>query len=241
MKRLFMLFFGLPLFVAAQQSNQNVISATRIFPRVDKMAEFEKTLAAHAQKYHSGTFKWRVFEIMSGDDYGGFHITEGPLSWEEIEKRGDLGGEHMVDWNKNVAPLLTNEAKHSYSVYQADLSTVGLTDYSDWIAITRLYVNPGYAGELREWVMGLKKAWVEGKSTVAVYANSSSGNNGFSLVTRYKQGLKERAEGFRPPFRDLYEKANGRDSWRSYNEALRTAVKEGTSELMRFRADLSSK
>jgi hypothetical protein len=239
MKKLIILLLLSPLFTLAQQ---NVVSATRVFPKMDKGAEFEKALAAHAQKYHTGKWKWRVFAITSGPDAGGFHITEGPASWEDIEKRGDLGAEHTADWNKNIAPYLTDRYSTSYAVFQEELSTVAIGDYSDWINITRFTPNPGYLGELRMWMEKLKNVWTDVKSTVAVYSNSSSGENGFIVVTRYKQGLKERATGFRPPFRDTYEKVNGRDSWeRDYLSPLKSALKEGSSELLMFRADLSSK
>ena len=33
--------------------DKNVISVERIFPKPDKVAEFEKALAAHSQKYNS--------------------------------------------------------------------------------------------------------------------------------------------------------------------------------------------
>ena len=54
---------------------KNVISTQRVFPKMDKVPEFEKALAAHAQKYHTGTAHWRVFSIQSGPDMGGYHIT----------------------------------------------------------------------------------------------------------------------------------------------------------------------
>lgn len=61
---------------------KNVIHAQRVFPKIDQVLEFEKALANHAQKFHSGDNQWRVFGIQSGPDYGGFHIVEGPKSWE---------------------------------------------------------------------------------------------------------------------------------------------------------------
>jgi hypothetical protein len=239
MKKLVFMLMLTPLFGAAQQT---VLSTNRVFPKADKVLEFEKAMGAHAQKYHTGTFRWRVFEITSGPDAGGYHVTEGPMSWDEIDKRGNLGAEHNNDWNKSVAPFLLDRSSSSYAVFQEDLSTVQLTDYSDWINITRLAVNPGYMDDLRAWVGKMKKVWEENKTTMAVYSNSSSGINGFALVTRYKQGLKERSPGTNPPFRDVYEKINGRDSWmRDYLAPLRVAVKESSSELLHLRADLSSK
>jgi hypothetical protein len=198
-------------------------------------------MAAHAQKFHTGKWKWRIFEIQSGPDYGGYHITEGPMSWEDIENRGEISAEHMADWNKNVAPLLQDKSASSYSVYQEELSNVALTDYSDWININRWTAAPGYSEELRDVLTKMKKAWVESKSTVAVYASSSSGAPGYALVTRYKQGLKERSQGFRPPFKESYEKANGAGSWAAFQSVLKAGLQASSSELLRFRADLSSK
>ena len=238
MKTLFILLFLFPLAGFAQQ----VLSTERIFPKVDKGAEFEKALTAHVQKFHNtGKFRWRVFEIVSGPDYGGYQISEGPMTWEDIESRGDLGPEHMADWNKSIAPLITDRTTHGYSVFQESLSTIALTDYSDWIQINRWTPKPGHIGDLRGLIENMKKAWVEEKNTVAVYVSSSSGRQGFAIVTRYKQGLKERNTGFRPPFRDTYEKVNGRDSWNEYIETIKNSLETGGSELLRFRADLSSK
>ncbi|MBK8699095.1 MAG: hypothetical protein IPN29_05950 [Saprospiraceae bacterium] len=66
--------------------------------------EFEKALAAHAQKYHTGDVAWRVFEIQSGPDFGAFHITEATNQLGRICPRGNLGEEHTMDWNKMYAP-----------------------------------------------------------------------------------------------------------------------------------------
>lgn len=96
--------------------------------------------------------------------------------------------------------------------------------------------------DLRAWIGNMKRVWEARKESVAVYAASSSGPNGFAIVTRYKQGLKERATGFRPPFRDDFEKVHGRDSrTNNYEEPIRKSFKESYSELLKFRADLSSK
>ena len=111
----FFLFVMLAPFCSIGQT-KNVISTHRVFPKMDKVAEFEKALAAHAQKYHTGDAHWRVFAIQSGPDFGGYHITEGPTSWAGEDARGDLGADHMLDWNKNIAVHLTMKL-------QLDLST----------------------------------------------------------------------------------------------------------------------
>lgn len=234
--------FGLlamPCMAMAQE--KTVVSVNRVFPKQDKVQAFEKALAAHAQKYHTGDFKWRIYTIESGPDAGGYHITEGPMSWDGLDKRGDLGAAHTNDWNTTIAPLLTDRGSQSYSVFRADLSSVALTDFSDKIAITHVFPKPGYQAEMEEAFAGLKKTWDASDQTVAVYESSSSGEPQWAVVTRYKQGLKERERGFRAPMKERYEKANGDGSWIKYQQSLRTMIDHSWSELLFFKAELSSK
>jgi hypothetical protein len=239
MRKFIFLCLLTPLMAGAQ--NKNVVSVNRVFPKVDKVLEFEKALAAHAQKYHTGDWKWRVFNIESGPDAGGYHITEGPNSWDQIDGRGNLGQEHNNDWNKSVAIYLTDRGSTSYSVYQDSLSSVALTDYSPKINITHFYPKIGWNNKLRSLVENYRKVWQAGGESVAVYQSSSSGPMQYALATRYKEGLKERNANFRKPFKDRYEAIHGVDSWNEVLEILQKYVDNAWSEMLSFRADLSSK
>jgi hypothetical protein len=239
MKRLVLLCLLIPSMMMGQK--KNVLNANRIFAKVDKVLEFEKALAAHAQKYHTGDFKWRVFEIQSGPDAGGYHITEGPNTWDQIDNRGNLGVEHNNDWNKNVAIYLTDRGSSSYSTYQDSLSTVALTDYSDKINILHYYPKVGWGYKVRDMIEKFRKVWIAGGESVAVYQSSSSGPAQYALVTRYKQGLKERDPGFRKPFKERYEAIHGEDSWDDVAEVLQKYMDSTSGELLFLRTDLSSK
>ena len=238
-KMFFLLWMLIPLMGISQTNN--LISTHRVFPKIDKVLEFEKALANHAQKYHTGTAHWRVFAIQSGPDMGGYHITEGPTNWEAEDVRGNLGTEHNLDWNKNVAIYLTDRQSGGYSTYIDSLSTVALGDFSDKINIMHLYPKIGGSTKIVALIKKLKAAWKAEGSTVAVYAASSSGPNQYTMVTRYKQGLKERAPGFRKPFKATYESVNGEGSWEDYLDVVRQYANEAWSELLFLRADLSSK
>ena len=155
MRKLILVLLALPFFCYSQ--DKNVVSVNRVFPKGDKIPAFEKALAAHAQKYHKGSWKWRVFTVETGPDAGAYHITEGPVSWDELDTRGNLGKAHQADWDMNIAPLLTDKSVSSYSVFRADLSTIALTDYSDKIAITHIFPKPGYSEDLEEIIKKLKK------------------------------------------------------------------------------------
>jgi hypothetical protein len=98
---LFSLLLMLFPFIAISQT-KNIISTHRVFPKVDKIMEFEKAPATHAQKYHSGDNHWRVFTIQSGPDIGGYDITEGPKSWKSEDARGVLILSTVVPTLRNI-------------------------------------------------------------------------------------------------------------------------------------------
>jgi len=239
MKKIFLLFLLIPLFGMSQ--TKNVINSFRVFPKPDKNAEFERGLAAHAQKYHKGNWKWRVFEIQTGQDAGGVHIVEGPLSWDEFDSRGDLGALHTADWNKNVAPFTTGMGTQSYSTYNADLSTVQITDYADKIIISHMYPKPGMLNGVSDLIKRQKKVWEAGNESVAVYSAAYSGPPQYTVVTRLKAGLKELDDSYRKPFAERYNAAYGDGAWAKWLEDYAKNVESRWSEMLFLRTDLGSK
>lgn len=239
MKSLMLLLLFIP-FIGISQA-KNLVSYNRVFPKVDKTLEFEKVLASHAQKYHKGDVKWRIFQIQSGPDAGGYHISEGPTSWSAEDSRGDINPEHTNDWNKNVCLYLTDRYSSGYSVYIDSLSTIAIGDFSDKIQITHLFPKPGCGNRVINMIKDLKQAWAAEGSTIAVYEANGSGAPQYTIVRRYKQGLKEKEDGFRKPFKATYEKIHGAGSFDIYLDNVREYISDQWSELLFLRADLSSK
>ncbi|MEK8179830.1 hypothetical protein WMW71_05710 [Flavobacterium buctense] len=237
-KNLFLLLMLIPLIGISQ--TKNVISTSRVFPKIDKQLEFEKALAIHAKKYHTGDVKWRVFQIQSGPDAGGYHIVEGPKSWESEDVRGDINEAHNNDWHKNVTVYLTDRQSSGYSVYVDSLSTVAVGDYSDKVQVTHIYPKIGCGYKVATMLKSLKAAWAAEGSTIAVYEVNGSGEPQFAIARRYKQGLKEKADGFRTSFVDTYEKIHGKGSWGLYMDNIKEYYDDVWSEIIFYRADLSS-
>ena len=239
MRKLLAVFLLVP-FIGFSQV-KNVLNGTRVFPRQDKISEFEKALANHAQKYHTGDWAWRVWSIESGPDAGGYMITEGPNSWAQLDSRGDLGAEHTADWSKNVAPLSQDRGTSTYTEFQADLSTVELTDYSDKIVINHMVPRPGKTAAITELLKKQKNVWKAGGQSVAVYLLVASGEPGYLTVTRLKGGLKELASDYRKPIKEQFTAANGEGSFDSFLKDYAEDVQSRWSELLTYKANLSSK
>jgi hypothetical protein len=239
MRKLFLVCMLIPFAGIGQV--KNVINFFRVFPKADKGTQFEKALIAHAQKYHTGNWTWRVFEIQTGPDAGGFQVIEGPLSWEEFDGRGDLGTAHTADWNTTVAPMVDHMGTQAYATYLEAFSTVQVNDYADKIIINHVYPKQGMMPTIKDMVTKLKKAWQAGKESVAVYELSYSGDPQLAIVTRLKAGLKELAEGYRPLLSERYNASNGEGSWNEFLKGNNTNVERRWMEMLFYRKDLSSK
>jgi hypothetical protein len=239
MKNLFFLLLLLPVLGTGQ--TKTVLTSNRIFSKNDKAAEFEKALANHAQKYHKGDVAWRVWSIESGPDAGGYMVTEGPTSWSTLDSRADISAEHTADWEKNVLPLTMGAGQSGYYDFQADLSTVQLTDYSDKIVINHITAKPGKVNATKTLIEKLKKTWEAGNESVAVYSTAFSGEPGYITVTRLKNGLKELASDYRKPMSDRYNEANGAGSFDTWLKDYADIVQSRWSELLTYKPLLSSK
>jgi len=239
MKCLIVFLLAIPFLSLAQE---NVVgSATRLFPKQEKIVQFEKALAAHAKKYHTGDWAWSVYYIESGPDAGGYQLNEGPLNWAKIDSRDDLSPEHTNDFMTTVAIYLTERYASYYSEFRPDLSTVELTKLADNVQLNHVYPKPGYGPEVEELIKTIKPAWEAGQQSIAVFESSSSGAPQYIIATRYPQGLKERDKGFRATFKERLTKVSGEEGWKAYIEAIKRITDHTWSELLSRRADLGTK
>jgi len=238
MKKFLLLLTLVPFFGMSQK---NVMYTQRLFPKVDKVLEFEKAISAHSQKFHTGEWSWRVSEIVSGPDAGGYQVSEGPSSWDAIDSRGNLGAEHNNDFHKNISIYLTERTSSSYSTYQDSISTIALNDWTDKISITHYFTKLGYGYQMWTLLENLRPVWKALGQSVAVFASSSSGPGQYAVVTRYQNGLKDRALSNNNLVKDQYEKIHGRFSYIGFTETMKTSIESQWSEMLFYRKDLSSK
>lgn len=239
MRKYFFMLLITPLLGIGQ--TKTVVSSSRFFASNDKVSEFEKALANHAQKYHTGDVKWRVWSIQSGPDANGYMVSEGPSSWDILDGRGDISAEHTADFGKNVLPHITGQGQNGYYDFQADLSTVQLTDYADKIVITHITAKPGKINNVKDLITKFKKVWEAGKESVAVYSAAFSGEPGYIYVTRLKNGLKELDANYRKPLPERYNEVYGAGSFDAWLKDYSDAVQSRWSELLIYKPELSSK
>jgi hypothetical protein len=239
MRKILFMLLALPFISIAQ--NKNLINVSRYFPKPDKVSQFEKAIAAHAQKFHKDDQHWRVWTVETGPDAGAYMVVEGPTNWDGVDKRGDLGAVHTKDWETTLQPLLHDKYETMYLTFREDLSTVAQTDYADKISINHMYTKPGYRGEVIQNLLAMKKLWQADGASVAVYDASSSGEPQFVIVTRYRKGLKERDVTMAEDFSARFTKANGNGSFEKWLTNYKEGVVKQWSEILYLKPELGSK
>lgn len=222
-------------------SQKTTISVNRIFPKPEKLVEFEKTLSAHIQKYHTGDWKMQVFEVQTGPDAGAYDIVEGPNNWDAIEGRKEISPEHTNDWATNLAPLITSRGTAVFGVYKEELSSGNQNDNTEKMSLMHIVAKPGKISKVIDLIKLFRNVWQKDNQNVSVYQLVASGEPSFVLAYKLKDGLKEFADGYRKPMADRFNAANGSGSFEKFQADFSDAVESRWEELIVHRADLSSK
>lgn len=204
MKKMLCLFAALAFsaFAFAQSDNtsaattqkapdKDVVSTFRIFVKSGHDDAFRAALTAHAQKFHIGDVRWRVGEIKSGPDGGGYQIVEGPTSWTALDDRGDLGADHQADFDKNIMPHIERITGDSFASFQEDLSCVKMEQWSNKVMSVHYYVRTGRGALAYDVLKRYKAIWEKRGLNVAVWASRFSGPTQYTAAFRLKNGWKD--------------------------------------------------
>jgi hypothetical protein len=220
-------------------SQENVISIDRFLPRFDKVLDFEKALAAHVQKFHTGEYKALVYFTETGPHSGTYSMVMGPRTWGYWDSL-NMGKEHMDDFLQTVLPLVDNYLGSTYMVMQSDLSTAKPGEFAERVSVTHVYFNPGWDEAYGEMLKKAKKVWERDGEMVSVSRSNFSGQPQFQIAYRHKEGLKEKSPDFRKPFKERFISMYSEGEFTEGVKVIRDAVDHTYGEILRMRKDLSS-
>jgi hypothetical protein len=230
---------SLPVHADDAQSSA-VINTYRTWVKPGHTAAFNKALAAHVKQFHSGDWKWRVYDVLTGPDGGSVQVSEGPHTWTEFEGRGDLGEKHMRDYEMNVMPHIEKTSPESYAVYKPEFSTTAVRNFSNKALVVRVFPKvgqlPAYLASLKDY----KPVWEKLGYNVVVYTSLHSGERSVVLVQRLKNGLKD----FEPDgsiLRDAYDSVNGAGAYDKRMDDQARWLDHTISELISYRPEFTAK
>lgn len=241
-----MLLLLCPLALLAQEAKKEApkketLNAYRIFAKDGHSSALRAALTAHALKFHTGNWKWRVSEVISGPDSGALMIVEGPNSWTDLDGRGDLGPEHQKDYETNIAPHVEKTTPEVYQTYQAELSTVASGAFAPTkTLISHIITKPGRGPAEFATLQMWKKVWEKRGINVVVWSSFFSGEPGYTVVYRLKDGWKD-LDTNTPSNRQVADEVWGPGGFDRLQDDAARNIARTYGEMIEFKPELSSK
>lgn len=213
-----------------------VLSTYRTWVKPGHTTAFNKALMAHIKQFHSGEWRWRVYDVLTGPDGGSLQITEGPHTWTQYEARGDLGEKHNHDYDTNILPHVEKTSPEGYVLYRAEYSTTAVGNFSNKAALTHLYIKPGQMQAYLEGLKTVKPVWEKLGLNMVVYTTYLSGEPRVTIIERLKNGFKD----FEPDgttFRETYDAIHGAGAYAKRMEDQPRMVDHVVGEMIALRPE----
>lgn len=239
MKKMLWLVLLCPLLALAQNAPSPVVTSDRVWVKDGHAAAFKKALTDHVKTFHTGPWKWRVYEVLSGPDAGAYQINEGPNSWTVLEGRGDLSAQHTRHYETAVLPHISKSAPTMFATYDDKLSTTQAANWSNKVVLTHFYTKPGRGLAWTKALQANKPVWEKLGRNVAVWRSWSSGPGQIVVAGRLKEGFKDFDNDTRT-YSTAFDEVNGAGSYEKYLEEMARSVDHIVGEMIEFKPELSS-
>ena len=144
----------------AQTTEEQIATSYRIQAKPGKDAALKAALIAHGEKFHGGANSWRIAQVISGMQEGMFQINEGPNTFAGLEERGDLGPEHMAEYDQTITPLVESRTGSNYLRFRPEYSTGTIIPKNGMKVTLRIfYLKPGRLDHLMASMNLIKNTW----------------------------------------------------------------------------------
>ncbi len=249
-KKLLVLFMVFT--VAAYSQKKDLVTVNTVKPKLGQKMAFEAAYKIHIAKFHKQDEKLSVFEILSGEYAGYYHLVNSGRSFSDFDKERPDANAHSLDLDKNFFPYL-EDTKNGTFRYMDSLSLRPDTSSSAFV-VTINHLKQGlnaadYRRELGRTVR-IAKQMTGGMMTTLSINFYEQIWDGSDQVTVSIRNLKGGFQDLEPPatpqpntgptFRELYEKAYGGEAWDTRVKLLDGAVVKTEQYIMKYRKDLST-
>lgn len=221
--------------------DKSTLSTYRVFPKPGKDEALKKAIAAHAAKYHTGNWKWRVFSVMSGSDEGSYQMNEGPNSWTTLEGRKDISEEHQRDYETNVMPLVEKSTPHAYLLLRREFSTDSVSNVFKKALLRHFYPKPGRGVRVMETLGTWRKVWEKLGMRVTVWSSFFSGEPQWVIAVRLQNGFVDLEQPMGKAMADKFDEIAGAGAYARFLDDLGQNVSRIDEEIIELLPELSSK
>ena len=250
-----LLVMVITLTASSQQATQvkDLVTVNSVKPKPGQKLAFEAAYKLHIAKFHKTEEKINVYEILSGEYAGYYHLVQGGRSFEDFDKSRPDAAAHALDLDKNFFPLLEDTRNGTYR-FMDSLSLRSEVEAEKFVVnISHLKQGLVIADYRRELARGIKinknakGPFIESLS-LSYFEQLWDGSDQVTVSIRnLKDGFKSLQAGYfgpnpagTPSFRDDYVKAYGHTAWDDRVKVLDGAVAKTEQYIMKLRKDLSS-
>ena len=241
------------LTMAAYSQKTDLTTVNTVKPKDGQKMAFEAAYKQHVSKFHKADEKISVYEILSGEYAGYYHLVNNGRSYADFDKDRADANAHSTDLDKTFFPLL-GETKNGTFRFVDSLS-LRPDVVAEKFVVTLRHLKSGinYREYYQELARGMKingslKGGFWENLSVAVFDQLWDGSDQVTVSIRnLKDGFKSLEQGYyadapagSPTFREAYEKMYGFEAWDARVKIMDAAVDKTEQYIMKLRKDLSS-
>jgi hypothetical protein len=243
MKKLFLLVIISILMIAplaAQTPTNNLFWSARVKIKLDKRLEYEKKLPAFL-KAHYPNLKFRVYEVISGENTGSYFIASGPYTFKDFDTPPVFPkGEALMKTDGQAMDALSESFEVNYARRVDEISNLKPDRKLKFIEATTYEIIPGTWGDMMPIMGKANEARKKGNSKIDVdyFRPASSGIQHSFTAVRYFEKWEEL--DLQENLVKMYDDAHGYGMFSEDSPASYKMVRNSKVELRVLRGDLSS-
>ena len=113
----------LPFLLNAQDEGKyRMVELSYMKAKIAMEDKFEAAVKTHNEKYHKeGKYAASLYAVSTGNEAGWYVWAMGPITFTDLDSRPGKG-DHIKDWQKNVAPYVADYGRVEYWRWSESLS-----------------------------------------------------------------------------------------------------------------------
>ena len=251
---LFLLFMVITMTAYSQtQQTKDLVTVNTVKPKPGQKMAFEAAYKLHIAKFHKTEEKINVYEILSGEFAGYYHLVQAGRSFEDFDKARSDAAAHALDLDKNFFPLLEDTRNATFRFMDSLSLRSDVVAENFVVSVNHLKQGLVIADYRRETARTVK---IQRKLKIPFFENLSvsvfeqlwDGSDQVVVnIRNLKDGFKSLQAGFyapatpgTPSLRDEYVKEYGHTAWDDRIKILDGAIVKTEQHINRLRKDLSS-
>ena len=240
MKKTFILFFVFFVFISAQD-NPQIIRTNYFEAKSGQSSKLEKGLKDHTDRFHqTSDHAVNTWEVVAGDRTGQFLRTTNLQGWADFDAYQDLPGDPS-HWDRSVSPHLKSTSGNVFWKLDTELSYNPHQSPPKMLALWKVQYKAGAWKEHRDALLKVRQAQEENRSNsrLMVYSKAIGGEGRMYAIGRALDGWADLNPEAMSLF-EMLEASFGAGAGQDVLQARSAAVEKYESEVLLFRADLST-